>query len=395
MPWTELTPMSQRRLFIERVVHRTGAFHTLCAQFGISAKTGYKWVARFAEAGPAGLADRSHRRHTLSHQVTTDVAAAVLACRRQHPTWGPRKLRVVLATHEPAIGWPAASTIGELLRRAGLSARRRRRVPVPPSPRALAIPPAVPNALWCADFKGQYRLATGADCYPLTITDHASRFLLGCTGLASTQTAPAQRVFRRVFETYGLPAAIRTDNGVPFASTAIAGLSPLSVWWIRLGIRPERIAPGCPQQNGRHERMHKTLKAETMRPAAGSFRAQQARFDAFRTEYNTERPHEALGQEPPARHHTPSPRAYSSQLAPLEYPAHATVRQIGTNGCFRWHSHMVFVTHTLAHHPIALEELDEDFWTLSFGPLLLGYFDVTTLHVTAKTAWHASPIIPV
>jgi transposase InsO family protein len=375
MPWTELTPMSQRRLFIERVVHRTGAFHTLCAQFGISAKTGYKWVARFAEAGPAGLADRSHRRHTLSHQVTTDVAAAVLACRRQHPTWGPRKLRVVLATHEPAIGWPAASTIGELLRRAGLSARRRRRVPVPPSPRALAIPPAVPNALWCADFKGQYRLATGADCYPLTITDHASRFLLGCTGLASTQTAPTQRVFRRVFETYGLPAALRTDNGVPFASTAIAGLSPLSVWWIRLGIRPERIAPGCPQQNGRHERMHLTLKKEATRPPGFNSLQQQERFDAFVREFNTERPHEALDMKCPAELYTASARSYAG-LPDLTYPFHD--RDVVVTACGRLclHRKKINISTVLAGQKLGIKEVDEGIWLVSFMHYDLGYFDL-------------------
>lgn len=395
MPWTESTPMSQRLLFVERALRRTCSFRALCAQFAISEKTGYTWLARFTAEGRAGLADRSHARRTLAHQVAPELVAAVLTCRRRHPTWGPRKLRAVLAERGPETPWPAPSTIGALLAAAGLAHRRRRSGISRLASGAPTPPPERPNALWCADFKGQFRLGTGAYCYPLTITDHASRCLLACTGVASTQTAPARPIFRRAFEQYGLPVALRTDNGAPFATTALARLSGLSVWWIRLGIRPEQIQPGCPEQNGRHERMHKTLKAETTRPPAATPSAQQRRFDRWRTEYNTVRPHEALAQTPPARHYVASPRPYPHRLPPVDYPARATVRVVSSNGCFRWHGAFVYLTKALAGHPIALEECDDDLWTLSFGPLMLAHFDTTTLHLMEHTAWRTSPIIPV
>jgi len=322
----------------------------------------------------------------------------ILALRHAHPTWGPRKLRAYLDWKRPDTLWPAASTIGALLHRHGLVRPRRRPGGGPARWAPLDQPltrAQAPNDVWTTDFKGEFRLGSGAYCYPLTVLDAHSRFLLACRGLASTASGPAQRVFTRLFHTYGLPRVIRSDNGVPFACPlALSRLSPLAVWWIRLGIRPERIAPGAPQQNGAHERMHKTLKAETTRPAATSAPRQQQRFNAFRQEYNTERPHEALGLTPPVRCYEASPRPMPTQLPECEYPPHVELRRVQTTGTIRWRGARICLTAVLAGETVALDPTAADEWTVSFGPLVLGTLHEATRSFTPESYWKLDAIDP-
>ena len=373
MPWKETDPMSKRTQFI--ALHQSGLFTTsqLCTRFSISRKTGYKWLARYQAEGLPGLAERSRAPQTCPHRLAKGVEAALLQAREAHPSWGPKKLRAYLAGRRPELELPAASTIGELLKRHGLTEpRRARRKPAPGGGAPLSA--TQPNAVWCADFKGEFRTRDGQWCYPLTVTDAYSRYLLACHALPSTQQGGAVGVFARLFAVYGLPQAIRTDNGVPFATQALGGLSQLSLGWLKLGIVHQRIAPGKPQQNGRHERMHRTLKAETTRPPGADRQEQQARFDAFRTEFNEERPHEALDQQPPAAHYQPSERRCPVRVLPPAYPGHWLIRRVGTAGCFRFQSRSVFVSEVLAGEEIGLEEVEEELWSVYLYDRLLGRF---------------------
>ena len=293
--------------------------------------------------------------------------------------------------------WPAPSTITTLLDRAGLLTRRRRSLRERSAwARGTLTVPAVPNDVWTADFKGEFRLGHGPYCYPLTISDLHSRYVLGVTALPGTASAPAQAVFRQCFTEYGLPRVIRTDNGVPFGvpfgvPTALGGLSPLAVWWIRLGIRPERIAKGAPQQNGAHERMHRTLKAEATRPPSTSFAAQQARFERWRRTFNARRPHEALGNRPPASHYTRSARPLPARLPVLEYPATTELRRVTASGTISWQAERIFLSEVLQGEYVALRETAEDEWTIAFGPLVLGVYSRTLLAFTEQLAWTPLP----
>ena len=281
MPWSETTPMDQRLQFVADAQRTDEPFTALCARFGIAPKTGYKWLARYAAEGPAGLAERSRRPHASPAATPPEAVAALLALRARHPTWGGKKLVAVLARRAPALPRVAPSTAAALLKRYGCIAHPRRRR-APGHPGRPTAPMDAPNAVWTADFKGQFKTGDGRYCFPLTVADGASRYLLACRALTSTKTAEARPVFARLFREYGLPARIRSDNGVPFATTALGRLSPLSVWWVRLGIVPELIEPSHPEQNGRHERMHRTLKAETARPPAPTRAAQQRAFAGLR-----------------------------------------------------------------------------------------------------------------
>ena len=335
MPWQETLLMDQRVQFIADYQRDVFDVADLARRFGISRKTAYKWIDRYKADGPTGLVDRSRRPAHCPHQTPASIVAALLELRRRHPTWGAKKLRKILSTRQPTWTLPARSTVCDLLDRAGLvTAPRRRQVPAHPG-RPLTLMTS-PNHIWTADFKGQFKTRNGVYCYPLTIVDGYSRYLLVCQGLLSTAIALARPIFQRLFVEHGLPQIIRTDNGVPFATTALGRLSTLSVWWIRLGILPELIEPASPQQNGRHERMHRTLKAEATRPPSGNLQAQQTRFNRFRAEYNDERPHEALGQETPASLYRPSRRALPRTLSPLEYPGHFEVRLVSRNSGIRW-----------------------------------------------------------
>jgi putative transposase len=374
MPWLETAPVDERERFI--AAHRHGLYPMtdLCARFGISRKTGYKWLARYDAEGRAGLRDRSRAPHTCPHRIDADVAALLVAARERHPSWGPAKLLHWLAPRHPDMEWPAVSTAGDLLVRRGLVKKRRRRRP---SRHPGVVPPATdaPNDLWTADFKGHFRTRDGIYCYPLTVADQHTRYLLTCQGLPCTKGAGVHRVFERAFREYGLPHAMRTDNGVPFATTGIHGLSQRNVWWMRLGIQHQRIRPASPQENGAHERMHKTLKAEACRPPQGARGAQQRRVTAFRAEYHEERPHDALGGATPASRYQASPREYPRVLPPQEYPGHFLVKKVTTAGTFRFHDRLLFIAHALTHHHLGLEETDDGVWSIYFNDVLLAKLD--------------------
>ena len=375
MPWMETAPMDERLQFVDAARREHFTMAELCARYGVSRKTGYKWLARFAEEGRRGLSDRSRAPHHCPHRIAPELAEWLCALRQQHPYWGARKLLRILATRHPRVPtWPAASTAADLLARRGLVPPRRQRRPHQ-HPGLVPLATAAPNDLWTADFKGQFRTGDGMYCYPLTIADQHTRFLLRCHGLLSTQTVAARPVFERAFREYGLPRAIRTDNGVPFATQAIHGLSYLNVWWMRLGIQHQRIQPGCPQQNGAHERMHRTLKRQAIRPVHRSCAGQQRAFDAFRAEYNTVRPHEALQQETPASRYASSPRAYPTTLPPLEYPGHFLVKQVTTGGTFRFHHKLLYIANSLVGHRIGCEETDDGRWSIYFNTVLIATLD--------------------
>jgi len=370
----ETSPMEQR----ERFIHdRRLALYTmveLCTRYSISRKTGYKWLERFEEAGRQGLQDRSRAPHTCPHRIADAVAALICAARRQHPSWGPAKLLDWLRPRYPHVDLPAVSTAGDLLARRGLVKHRRRRRHYS-HPGVVPATTTQPNDLWTADFKGHFRTRDGLYCYPLTIADQHTRYLLACHGLRSTKGVGVRPVFERLFREYGLPQAIRTDNGVPFATTGIHGLSQLNVWWLRLGIQHQRILPAHPQQNGAHERMHKTLKGEAIRPPRATLALQQRAFTAFRRLYNDERPHEALHGRTPAALYRASPRAYPAALPPIEYPGHFIVKRVTNAGTVRFKKRLVFIANALKQHPIGLEEVADGIWSIYFCRVLLGRID--------------------
>jgi transposase InsO family protein len=313
MPWQETSPVDQRERFIRD--HRLDLYTMveLCTRYGVSRKTGYKWLDRFDEEGRQGLGDRSRAPHRCPHRIPADVAAVICAARRQHPSWGPAKLLAWLRPRHAALDWPAA--------------------------------------------------------------DQHTRDLLACHGLLSTKGHGVRPVFDRLFRDYGLPRAIRPDNGVPFATTGIHGLSQLNVWWLRLGIQHQRILPAQPQQNGAHERMHKPLKGDAIRPPRSTLVTQQRAFTAFRRLYNDERPHEALQDRPPATLYRPSPRAYSGALPPVDYPGHFLVKRVTNAGTIRLRKRLLFIANALKQHPVGLEEVDDGIRSIHFCHVLLGRVD--------------------
>ena len=366
--------MEERMKFVMDYESQEYSKAALCRIYGISRPTCNKWLARYGQAGVVGLADQSRAPKRHPNQVSPEIEEAILAVRREHPHWGPKKLRVLLKQAMPRGSWPATSTIGEILSRHGLTVPRKRRRRTPPYTQPFAACDG-PNAVWCGDFKGWFRTGDGSRCDPLTISDAHSRKLLRCQVVKDTGFETTRGLFEATFRQYGLPLAIRTDNGTPFAGRGIGGLSRLSVWWIRLGIVPERIEPGKPQQNGRHERMHRTLKAETAKPPARTLRAQQRAFDRFREEFNHVRPHEALEMATPASVYEYSPRPYPERLGPVEYPAGLTVRIVQKRGEFYWHRHSVFLGEAFVREHVGLEPLDGRYWTVYFGERVLGVFD--------------------
>jgi transposase InsO family protein len=331
------------------------------------------------------LAERSHAPHVHGRATAEHLAEAILSLRRQRPSWGPRKLRAKLSRAEPEADWPSPSTIGELLKRAGLVCARRVRRRAPPRLGELTVPQHS-NHVWGVDHKGWVRLCDGSRAEPLTITDGFSRYALSVTATGSTAHAEARPAFERAFRDYGLPEVIRSDNGVPFASNGVGGLSPLSVWWARLGIRHERIEPGQPQQNGRHERFHLTL-LEAMRPPEPNRAAQERRFAAFVRDYNEERPHEALGQRTPASLYRPSPRPMPRRLPEPAYPSQAAVRRVRSNGTIKWQGELVFVGEALIGEAVAVEETQAGPWQVRFLDLPLGWID------RGKARLRRSPIL--
>jgi len=370
--------MNERAKFVHRL-EEGERMSDLCREFEISRKTGYKVLKRYKEEGLEGLINRSRRPNRSPNRTPRDLVDLIVDLRRQRPTWGPKKLRWKLEQCLPGVKLPAQSTIAVVLKREGLVKGRKRRHKATPTPGPLTDAKA-PNQVWAMDFKGEFRLGNGRYCYPLTVTDQFSRYLLWCEAQESTRGEPVIRSFGSLFEAYGLPETIRSDNGSPFASTGRCGLSALGIWLMRLGIKLERIKPAHPEQNGRHERMHRTLKAETTRPARKTFLAQQERFDDFREDFNTQRPHEALGMKPPATIYTKSETPYTPYLAPLLYPLHDTACKVRQNGCvfFGPLKSSIYIGTAFRGEQIGFRELDEGCWLVQFMDLELGYLDKTT-----------------
>ena len=392
MPWKECHVMDERVRFIARLLDGE-KMAVLCDEFGISRKTGYKIYQRYKDIGTRGLTDRSRRPHRHANQLPMPVEKAIVRLKKEYRSWGAPKIRERLKQRLPAVVCPAISTVHAVLDRHGLVRRRRRRVRPRLTGTTLSQPLA-PNGLWCADYKGEFLLANHRYCYPLTITDFASRYLISCDALATTKERYAFTVFERAFKDFGLPRAIRTDNGVPFASAwALFGLSKLSVWWLRLGIHLERIKPGNPQQNGRHERMHLTLKSETTRPAAKNFLQQQAKFDDFIECYNHERPHQALNMKYPAELYQPSTRPYRG-LSELEYPLHdrtVTVTQCGRI-CFG--RQKINLSKVFAGQNVGVKQVSDQIWLVSFMNYDLGFFDDETCRLESAENPFGAKVLP-
>lgn len=371
MPWKSSSPMDQKMQFIADYLRGVATMVELSSDYQISRKTAYKWIGRYDADGAAALAEQSRRPHHFPNATSDEVVQALLSKRRRHPHWGAKKLLKLLAQEQPELDWPAPSTACDIFSRHNLVRQPKRRRVIGHSGKPTTIITA-PNQVWAADFKGQFKTRDGYYCYPLTVTDGFSRYLIGCQALSSTAVSEAMPVFRRLFREFGLPERLRTDNGGPFASVSLARLSTLSAWFIRLGIVRELIEPGKPYQNGSHERMHRTLKAETTKPPASNRATQQRRFNPWREEFNHVRPHEALGMDPPAQHYHLSPRPYPERLPPLEYPSYFETRRVGDNGCIRWRSERVHVSAVCAHEYVGLEEFDTGIWNVYFGALKLG-----------------------
>lgn len=385
MPWKETCVMDERLKFVGEYLKQERSVSALCRQFGISRKTGYKLIGRYADEGAGGLFDRS--RAPLGHpqEVSQEMVLLVLSIRDAHASWGPKKVWDWLCGHCPVVPLPSASTIGRILARHGRIVPRLHRRRTPPYTQPF-VSCTKANDVWCADFKGWFRTGDRLRCDPLTVTDAFSRYALACRALPRTTQGLVRPVFEMLFREYGLPWAIRTDNGAPFASTALAGLSLLAVWWIKLGILPERIDPGHPEQNGRHERFHRTLKAETISPPQATLAKQQAAFDIFCLEYNQERPHQALGGKTPTGLYTASPRPYPTRTPQIAYPDHMIVRTVRPGGQFRWKGSELFLSETLIGEPIGLEQLDDRYHQIYFGPIPLAKLDNKTRAVIKPVA---------
>ncbi len=368
--------MDERERFMEDWL-RGGSMNlaALCRLYSISRKTGYKWVERFRQGGVPNLEDRSHVAHRQPRRIADSLERRLIEARRKHPSWGPKKLRAWLELREPETSWPAASTIGEALKRAGLVQGRKRPRRLAETGAAPLAEPETSNELWTIDYKGQFRTGDGRLCYPLTVVDGHSRFLLGVTAHGSTSYEEARDSLERLFRERGLPRRMRSDNGSPFASTGTARLSRMNVWWWKLGIVVERIEPGKPQQNGGHERMHRTLKAETTRPPASDRQRQQRLFDRFRREYNEERPHEALGQRPPSTAYEESTREYPKELLDPEYPGWWERRRVRHDGRVKFRGEKYFLSEALRGELVGLVEVEEDVWQIWFGPVEVALFD--------------------
>lgn len=373
--------MDQKLLFIadhlREVTRKVITFSDLCQRYGISRKTGYKWVARYQELGLEGLQDQSRcpHHHPLTTPYTVRQMIKELRSSSKKDPPGPKKIQALLRQKHPDWDIPSKTTIYKILAEEGLICRQKHRKRVPAGQWPFSAV-RKPNDVWSADFKGQFKTQDRTWCYPLTVMDHQSRFLLECRNFQGTGLAQTQRAFERLFREYGLPWRIRTDNGTPFAAKSPGGLTHLSKWWVRLGIVPERIEPGKPQQNGRHERMHRTLKKETAIPPAPTAELQQRAFDVFRQRYNHERPHESLGQKTPASLYTPSSRAMPDTLPQLEYPGHFRVALVHHNGIIHHQGHRVYVSGVLQREHLGVEETDDGIWTVYFGFLRLGSFDM-------------------
>jgi putative transposase len=391
MPWRECSKMDERLRFVARLLEGE-KMAELCREFDISRKTGYKIFTRYKDIGLEGLTDRSRRPYRQANRLPFQVETLIVALKREHPSWGAPKIREKLRRRHPDLKPPAISTVHAVLDRHGLVTHgRERRYQAQGT---TLSSPTSPNDLWCADFKGEFMLTDKRYCYPLTITDFASRYLICCDALTSTRAEPAFTVFERAFKDFGLPRSIRTDNGTPFASaSAIFGLSRLSVWWLRLGIGIERIQPGQPQQNGRHERMHLTLKKETTKPAANNFLQQQEKFDRFMECYNHERPHQAIQMRYPGELYQPSQRPYHG-LEPLEYPFHDRTVAVTMCGRVCFATRKINLSTVFAGQNVGVKEVDEKVWLISFMHYDLGFFDHESNRFECAESPFAAKVLP-
>jgi putative transposase len=379
MPWRETCAMNERLGFVLEVERGERSVSELCRVFGISRKTGYKFLGRYRDSGRSGLEERSRAPHTHPHAMSEQTAAQIVRLRRRFPDWGPVKLLDWLERHRPDLALPAPCTAAELLKREGLvKARQRKRHSTPYG--APFVQAAAPNDLWSADFKGQFRLGNGQLCYPLTLSDCTSRFFLCCAALGRPTYAQSRPRLERAFREYGLPGAIRTDNGEPFASCGLGGLSRLALWWIKLGIIPERIRPGRPEQNPRHERLHGSLKRGC--GVQANLRQQQRAFDRFRYIYNVERSHQALGRnQTPALHYRHAERAYPLRIPELTYPERHIVRRVQPSGSINWVGREWYVAGLLRGEPIGLNPINDGVWIIFVGPVAVGRLDARATRI--------------
>lgn len=391
MPWSK--PMDQKKEFVRDYLASIYTMTELCKRYGISRKTGYKWLKRYNESGEGGLHELSRRPHGCRHQTDEEALEKILEVRDKHPRWGPRKIISYLWDNDQEIRdrLPSPPTAARILLNWGRIKKKIRRRSRPPSTPPTTTPER-PNHVWGADYKGEFKTGDGIYCYPLTVTDLYSKYIIGCEGLLSTKTVQAIPVFDYLFNTYGLPDVIRTDNGVPFASNGLAGLSRLSVWWLKLGITLERIQPGEPQQNGSHERMHRELKADCTRPPADELAGQQLKLDAFRKEFNEVRPHEALGQKTPASRYKPSRRWYWGETPEWEYPGYYEMRLVSKSGCIRLKTDTLFLSQALGQEYVGLHEIDDGIWSVEFCAVELGRYDLrtSTFHTGGQMGTRAS-----
>jgi transposase InsO family protein len=392
LPWRYTDPEKEQVKLIQ-AWERGGVTVTwLAREFGLSRKSVYKRIERYREHGLGGLGDLSRAPHTHPNQTPDDVVELVLAVKRQHMTWGPKKVVAALAVR-PGVAAPAASTAGEILKRAGLVRERRprRRAPLWGGPEQGV---EGPNDRWSADHKGWWRTGDGERCMPLTIADSSSRYLIAAEATAGAAYSGVRRAMLRAFREYGLPLAVITDNGPPFAGTGLGALTRLSAWWARLGIVPERTRPGHPEENGAHERMHRTLGEEAATPPAKTARMQQRALDAFRASYNHDRPHEALGQRTPASLYRPSPRPYPSREPEPGYPPDAMVRRVRTNGEVKWAGELLYISEALCGQPVGFQQRDDHLWAVLYGRLEIGMLDHRS-HTVLKSPTRVLPMSPV
>ncbi len=393
MPWKETCAMDQKVQMIGDWLSDEYGVTELSKMYGVSRKTVYKWIERYEAGGSPGLEERPRAPASHPNATPLDMAREIVATKLKHQKWGPRKVLAWLAEQRPGERWPAPSTMGGILKKEGLVKSRKRKQRTLPYP----VPFTEchrPNEVWCADFKGQFKTGDMQLCYPLTITDNCSRYLLLCRGLEHPSFEETQPWFEQAFRGYGLPEAIRTDNGAPFASVGVGGLSKLSIWFIKLGVRPERIEPGHPEQNGRHERMHRSLKEATASPPSHDMRVQQKGFDEFRQEYNFERPHEALGQKTPASFYRPSLRPYPAKVPKVEYHGDVILRQVRHNGEIRWKGELIYLSEVLAGELVALRQKEEHRWEVSFSFYPLGVLDELVMKVLPLPASKGREVLP-
>jgi putative transposase len=380
MSWNETCTMKERIKFILAYEADLLSFSDLCKDFQISRKTGYKWVKRYDTEGFKGLKNQSRAPLHHPNQLSEEIESQILDAKGKFPHWGPKKIINWLIQEYSHLEWPAKSTAGDLLKRHGLVKPRKRRIRTPPYTKPFELC-AEPNDVWSIDYKGNFILGDGQGCYPLTLTDNYSRYLLACDAFPAILGLDVKRTLMRLFREYGLPKAIKSDNGSPFSTRGLAGLSKLAVWWIKLGIVPERIKPGCPQENGRHERMHLTMKQEVATPPKRTMLLQQRALDDFQNEFNHQRPHEGIDNQRPAWLFTQSPRAYPEQIKQMEYDSNITTRKIRTNGTMKWNGNEIFVSETLTGERIGLIQVSDIEWEVQFSQLTVGIFNEKLLKV--------------